>query len=207
MLDPNYAMAHHWYGYDMMCMGRYVEAIQMIERAHELDPLSLVINRNLGQVYYRSGQYERGKEILQGVYEKNPNFSYIQYHLGNIEFQQGRYEEAMALFQKEKENARGWALHIQPWIGMAYAKQGMIDQARTILSDLVSQSQLNHVPPTPVAALYFVLGDIDEGFQWLERAYQEYDSWVRLLKTDTVFDPVRDDPRFLEILKKIGLER
>ncbi len=206
-LDPNYAMAHHWYGYDMMCMGRYDEAIQMIERAHELDPLSLVINRNLGQVYYRSGQYERGKEALQRVFAKNPNFSYLHYHLGNIEFQQGRYAEALVLFQREKENARGWAIHIQPWIGMTYAKQGKTDEARTILADLISQSQRNHVPPTPVAALHFVLGDLDAGFLWLEKAYEGYDSWVRLLKTDIVFDPVREDPRFLEILKKIGLER
>ena len=206
-LDPNYAMAYHWYGYDMMCMGRYDEAIQMIERAHELDPLSMVINRNLGQVYYRSGQHERGKEILQGIYAKNPNFSYLHYHLGNIEFQQGRYVEALALFQREKENSRGWALHIQPWIGMAYAKLGQTDQARTILADLVDQSQQRHVPPTPVAALYFILGENDLGFQWLEKAYEKYDSWIRLLKTDTVFDPVREDPRFLEILKKVGLER
>jgi len=206
-LDPNYAMAYHWYGYDMMCMARYDEAIQMIERAHELDPLSLVINRNLGQVYYRSGQYERGKEALQRVFAKNPNFSYLHYHLGNIEFQQGRYAEALVLFQREKDNARGWALHIQPWIGMAYAKLGRTDEARTILADLISQFQRNHVPPTPVAALYFVLGDIDAGFLWLEKACEGYDSWVRLLKTDTVFDPVREDPRFLEILKKIGLER
>ena len=90
---------------------------------------------------------------------------------------------------------------------MAYAKQDQVNEARTILADLISRSQQNHVPPTPMAALHFVLGDIDAGFLWLERACQEYDSWVRLLKTDTVFDPVRDDPRFLEILKKIGLER
>jgi TolB-like protein/Flp pilus assembly protein TadD len=206
-LDPNYAMAYHWYGYDMMCMARYDEAIRMIERAHELDPLSLVINRNLGQVYYRSGQYERGKEIFQGILAKNPNFSYLHYHLGNIEFQQGRYAEALALFQKEKDSARGWALHIQPWIGMAYAKQGKTDEARTILADLISQSQQNHVPPTPVAALYFVLGDTDEGFRWLEKACEEYDTWVRLLKSDTVFDIVRDDPRFRAVLKKLGLEK
>jgi serine/threonine protein kinase/tetratricopeptide (TPR) repeat protein len=206
-LDPNYAMAHHWYGYDMMCMGHYEEAIQMIERAHDLDPLSLVINRNLGQVYYRSGQYERGKEILQGVYDKNPNFSYVHFHFGNIEFQQGRYAEALAFFQRERENARGWQLHVQPWIGMAYAKMGQLDQARTILADLVDQSERTHVPPTPVAALYFVLGEDDLGFQWLERAFEQYDSWIRLLKTDTVFDPVREDPRFFEILKKVGLER
>ena len=206
-LDPNYAMAYHWYGYDMMCMGRYDEAIQMIERAHELDPLSMVINRNLGQVYYRSGQYAKGLEILQGIYAKNPNFSYLHYHLGNIEFQQGRYAEALALFQRERENARGWALHIQPWIGMAYAKLGQTDRARTILADLVDQSQQNHVPPTPVAALYLVLGEYDLGLQWLEKAYEKHDSWTRLLKTDTVFDPVRGDPRFLEILKKVGLDR
>jgi serine/threonine-protein kinase len=205
-LDPNYAMAYHWYGYDMMCLARYEEAIQMIERAHELDPLSLVINRNLGQVYYRSGQYERGKEALQRVFAKNPNFSYLHYHLGNIEFQQGRYAEALALFQREKENARGWALHIQPWIGMAYAKLGQMNEAQAILADLISQFPQNHVPPTPMAAFCFVLGEMELGFQWLERAYEGYDSWARLLKTDTIFDPVREDPRFLEILKKIGLE-
>ena len=206
-LDPNYAMAHHWYGYDMMCMARYDEAIRMIERAHELDPLSLIINRNLGQVYYRSGRYEQAEEVLRGVLEKKPNFSYLHYHLGNIQFQQGRYAEALALFQREKENARGWALHIQPWIGMAYAKQGKTDQARTILADLISQSKQKHVPPTLMAALHFVLGDVEEGFRWLDKACEMYDSWVRLLKSDTVFDPVREDPRFLEILKKIGLER
>jgi serine/threonine-protein kinase len=205
-LDPNYAMAHHWYGYDMMCMARYDEAVRMIQRAHELDPLSLVINRNLGQVYYRSGQHERGNEIFQRMAAKNPNFSYLYYHMGNIHFQQGRYEEALALFQREKKNARGWALHIQPWIGMAYAKMGKGDEARTILADLISLSQQNNIPPTPVAALHFVLGDIDSGFLWLEKAYREYDTWVRLLKTDTVFDPVREDPRFLAILKKLGLE-
>jgi len=205
-LDPNYAMAHHWYGYDMMCMARYDEAIRMMQRAHELDPLSLVINRNLGQVYYRSGQYERGREIFLRMLAKNPNFSYIHYHLGNIHFQQGRYEEALVLFQKEKKNARGWALHVQPWIGMAYAKLGKREEAQTILSDLISISQQDQVPPTPVAALHFVLGNTDEGFQWLEKAYEEYDTWTRLLKTDRVFDPVREDPRFLDILKKLGLE-
>jgi serine/threonine protein kinase/Tfp pilus assembly protein PilF len=205
-LDPHYAMAHHWYGYDLMCMARYDEAIRMIQRAHELDPLSLVINRNLGQVYYRSGQYDRGKEIFQRMLEKNPNFSYLHYHMGNILFQQGRYEEALSLFQREKKLARGWALHVQPWIGMAYAKLGRKDEAQTILSDLISKSQQNHVPATPVAALFFVLGDNDEGFRWLEKAYTEYDTWVRLLKSDTVFDPVREDPRFLDILKKLGLE-
>jgi serine/threonine-protein kinase len=206
-LDPNYAMAYHWYGYDMMCMGRYEEAIMMIERAHELDPLSLVINRNLGQVYYRSGQHEKGREVLQGVFEKNPNFSYLHYHFGNIAFQQGRYEEALAQFQQERENARGWDLHIQPWIGMAYARMDRRNEAQTILADLIDTSRQNHVPPTPVAALCFVLGEDDLGFQWLERAYEKYDSWIRLLKTDVVFDPVRDDPRFMEILKKVGLAR
>jgi TolB-like protein/Tfp pilus assembly protein PilF len=206
-LDPNYAMAYHWYGYDMMCMGRYDEAIRMIERAHELDPFSMVINRNLGQVYYRSGQYDKGKEILRGILEKNPNFSYVHYHLGNIEFQQGHYAEALFFFQREKDKARGWALHIQPWIGMSYAKQGMIEEARSILSDLLSRAPQDHVPPTPIAAFYFVMGDIDEGFRWLQKSYEEYDSWIRLLKTDRVFDPVRDDPRFLEILKKTGLAK
>jgi serine/threonine protein kinase/Tfp pilus assembly protein PilF len=206
-LDPNYAMAYHWYGYDMMCMARYDEAIRMIERAHELDPLSLVINRNLGQVYYRSGQYEKGKEALQRVFAKNPNFSYLHFHLGNIEFQQGRYAEALALFQTEKENARGWALHIEPWIGMAYAKLCQMNQARAILTDLISRSQSSHVPPTLVAAFYFVLEEKDSGFQWLQTACEEYDSWVRLLKTDTIFDTVREDPRYLAILMKIGLER
>ena len=75
------------------------------------------------------------------------------------------------------------------------------------MSDLISRSQKSHVPPTLLAAFYFVLEEKDVGFQWLKRACEEYDSWVRLLKTDTIFDSVREDPRYLEILRKIGLER
>jgi len=107
-LDPNYATAHHWYGYDLMCVERYDEAIQEIKRAHELDPLSLVINRNLGQVLYRAGRYDEALEALNKTLEMDPTFSATHLYLGSIYLQKSRYEDALAEFQKEKEYARGW---------------------------------------------------------------------------------------------------
>ncbi len=205
-LDPNYATAHHWYGYDLMCRGQYDEAISEIRRAHELDPLSLVINRNLGQVFYRARRYDEAREALRKTLEMDPNFSFTHFYLGSIHLQNSNYEEALVEFRKEKEIAKGWGGRVDVWIGVTYAKMGQREKAQDILNKLIEESRQRYVPSALFAVLYFSLGDDDSGFQWLERGYKEYDSWMRLLKIDPVFDRVRADPKFREMLVKIGLE-
>jgi serine/threonine protein kinase/Tfp pilus assembly protein PilF len=203
-LDPNYATAHHWYGYDLMCVERYDEAIQEIKRAHELDPLSLVINRNLGQVLYRAGRYDEALEALNKTLEMDPAFSATHFYIGSIYLQMSRYEDALAEFQKEKEYARGWGTRAEAWIGVAYMKLGQREKTQEILDELIKRSEQTYVPATLIAMLYFVLEEDDQGFQWLEKGYEEYDSFLRLIKTDLIFDRVRSDPRFRKIVRKIG---
>jgi Tfp pilus assembly protein PilF len=205
-LDPNYATAHHWYGYDLMSRGRFDEAIEKIRRAHELDPLSLVINRNLGQVLYRARRYDEATEALQKTLEMDPNFSFVHFYLGSIYLRNSRYEEALAEFQKEKEIAKGWRIRVEAWIGVAYLKMGQREKAVEVLDGLLEKSKQEYVPQTPVAILYFALGEDDKGFEWLEKAYEEYDSRLRMLKTDPIFDRVRTDPRYIALVKKTGLE-
>jgi len=204
-LDPNYATAHHWYGYDLMCVERYDEAIDEIKRAHELDPLSLVINRNLGQVLYRAGRYDEALEALNKTLEMDPTFSSTHFYLGSIHLQQSRYEDALAEFQKEKEYARGWGTRADAWIGVAYMKLGQREKTQEILDELIKRSEQTYVRATSVAMLYFILEEDDQGFHWLEKGYEEYDSYLRMIRTDRIFDRVRSDPRFKEIVRKMGI--
>ncbi len=203
-LDPNYATAHHWYGYDLMCVERYDEAINEIKRAHELDPLSLVINRNLGQVLYRAGRYDEALEALNKTLEMDPTFSSTHLYLGSIYLQKSRYEDALAEFQKEKEYARGWGTRADAWIGVAYMKLGQREKTQEILDKLIKKSEQTYVSATSIAMLYFIQEEDDQGFKWLEKAYEEYDSFLRLIRTDLIFDRVRLDPRFREIVRKMG---
>jgi len=203
--DPNFATVHHWYGYDLMCMGRFDEAIREIKRAQELDPRSLVINRNVGQVLYRAGRYEEARDALENTLEMEPDFSNAHLYLGNIHLENGRYEEALEEFLIEKENAKGWGLRTSAWIGIAYAKLGMKEKTREVLDDLLEKSKQMYISPTSLAMLYFVLEEDELGFLMLEKAHEEYDTWLRLVKIDPVFERVRPDPRFHEILRKIGL--
>jgi serine/threonine protein kinase/Tfp pilus assembly protein PilF len=205
-LDPNYATAHHWYAYDLMCFGRREESIREIRKAHQLDPLSLVINRNLGQVLYRARHYDEATVALQRALEMDSTFSYIHFHLGSIYLQNQRYEDALEELMIEKDLARGWGTHIEAWIGITYAEMGDREKAQEVLDELIGKSDETYVAPTLLAVLYFALGKDDLGFQMLEDALKVYDNWVRLLKVEPIFDRVRSDPRFEDMLRRRGFK-
>jgi len=205
--DPNDAMTHHWYGYDLMCVGRYDEAIKEIRRARELDPYSLVINRNLGQALFRAKRFDEAMEILKRTLETDPNFSYLHFYIGQIYLSTERYQEALQEFQNEKKISRGWGQEVDAWIGVVYFKLGQRDKTQEILDRLLEQQKQNFVSPTLVALLYFQLGRNDEGFRMLDKAYEEHDSQARQIRMDASFDSVRADPRFAVILKKMGMDR
>ena len=205
--DPNDAMTHHWYGYDLMCVGRYDEAIKEIRRARELDPYSLVINRNLGQALFRAKRFDEAMEILKRTLETGPNFSYLHFYIGKIYLSTERYQEALQEFQNEKQISRGWGQEVDAWIGVVYFKLGQRDKTQEILDRLLEQQKQNFVSPTLLAILYFQFGRNDEGFRMLDKAYEEHDSQARQIRMDASFDSVRADPRFAVILKKMGMDR
>jgi tetratricopeptide (TPR) repeat protein len=205
-LNPNYATAHHWYSLMLTYAGRFDQAEGEMRLALELDPLSLVINRNLGMSLYYARRYDLALEQLQKTLEMEPTFSLAHAGLGEVYVQKAMYEEALKEFEREKRVRKGLNPLVETWKGVTYAKMGKEGKARKILADLLERSKKAYVPPILAASLSFALGENDRGFEWLEKGYKEHDSTLLEIKVDPRFDGVRSNPRYKELLKKVGLE-
>jgi TolB-like protein/Tfp pilus assembly protein PilF len=197
-LNPGYAIGHHWFSNYLLYMGRFDEALNEIKIALNLDPLSLIINRDLGELFFYSRQYDKAIEQYQKTIEINPDFIYTHLNLGVAYLQKSLYDEALAEFQREPSKI---------WIGIAYALMGKKNEAKQVLNELKEQSKQTYVSPYLLAMLHFSLGENDRGFEMLNIAYEEHNSWLIYLYVEPLFDSVRSDPRFAELLKKIGLEQ
>ncbi|NIM90718.1 MAG: protein kinase [Candidatus Aminicenantes bacterium] len=206
-LNPHYATAHHWYAFYLMRRGRINEAIEKIERAHELDPLSLVINRNLGQFYYYGAHYEKALEALQRAFELDPNFVYIHLHFAWVYLQKSMFEEALTALQKERQLSKTWDPYVEAWVGVAYALMKRRDEARPILNDFLERAKETYIPSYCVAIIYFALGEKDKGFVWLEKGYEKRDKRLSFLQSDPIFTEISTDPRYIALLKKMGLKK
>jgi tetratricopeptide (TPR) repeat protein len=198
-LNPNYATAHQWYSEFLASMRRFDEAIKEIGRAQELDPLSLIINTMSGRTFYYAREYDRAIEQFRKTLEIDPDFLIAYGDLGRIYIQKKMYEEALAAEKKGNNEA---------WIGIAYAKMGKFDEARMVLENLIERSKRSYVPHLfyRIAILYFSLGKNDEGFKWLDAAYEDRDSELLRINVEPIFDGVRSDPQFKAMLKRLGLE-
>ncbi|MGB7063279.1 MAG: protein kinase [Candidatus Zixiibacteriota bacterium] len=206
-LNPNYASAHHWYALLLTYAARFDEAIAEMKKAWQLDPLSLIINRNLGLALYYARRYDQAVEQLQKTLEMDPTFSMVHAALGGVYLQKSMHQEALREFQKEADIQGGLNQHEQAWRGIAYLKAGSRREAHEVLDDLLEQAKRAYVAPTRLASLYFAFREDDEGFRLLNRACEERDSTLLEIKVDPAFDGVRSDPRFKELLKKVGLEK
>jgi serine/threonine protein kinase/tetratricopeptide (TPR) repeat protein len=203
-LNPNYPTAHHWYCQYLVRMGRFNEAIQEAKRAHELDPLSLVMNVNLGQTHYCARQYDQAIEQFQKTLEMDPNFVPAYLHLGLVYLQKRMYEEAIESFQKGNTLAP-YTTDMVALLGHAYAVAGRRDEALKILNELKELSKKQYVSPFGIAFIYVGLGEKDQALTWLEKAYDDRVWLMGLLKVEPIFDPLRSDPRFEDLLRRIGL--
>jgi eukaryotic-like serine/threonine-protein kinase len=204
-LKPGYAVAHHWYGFIyLVARGALDEAIAEVKRAHELDPLSLTISSNLGLLLYLARRYDQAIEQYQHTLEMERHFAYTHWQLALAYEQKALYEEAIAELQKAIALS-GRSLQPLAQLGHAYAVAGKRDQALAVLAELNELAQQNYVSPSRTAAIYVGLGQIEQAFEWLERAYHERDSWLIWLKFDPVMDELRTDRRFTSLLERIGL--
>jgi serine/threonine protein kinase/Tfp pilus assembly protein PilF len=205
-LNPGNANAHFVYAYLLMLMARFEEAITEMKLALELDPLSLIINRNLGQLFYRARQYDKAIEALQKTLQMDPDFSVTHFYLGSTYLQKSFYKEALAEFQKEKDISKRQALDPEAMIIATNALMGEREEALQILNDFMEISKDAYVSPYFFAYIHVALGEKDSTFEWLEKAYNERDIYMRWLKVDPLFDSIRSDPRFKALLKKMNLE-
>jgi len=206
---PNYAPAHQWYSSYLVAVERFDEAVAEAKRTSELEPLSFTASSHLGWILYLSGRTEEAIAQCTKILSLDPNSFPARRYLGLAYEQKGMYPQAITEFQK------GVKLSGSPLIlallGHAYAASGKTAEARKVLSDLqdLSESQSvetrRYVSPYTIAAIYTGLGEKDQAFKWLERAYEERDVWLMNLKVDPVFAKLRSDKRFQDLLTRAGL--
>jgi Tfp pilus assembly protein PilF len=204
-INSGYATAHHWYGLFLLRMGRFGEAIKEMEKAIQLDPLSLVINRNFGAVLFYARNYDRAIEVLRKTLEMDPGFSFTHAYLGEAYLQKSMYEEALAEYEAERGVSKEWMAEVETRLGTGYARAGKPDKAREILDDLLERSKRMYISPFMLALLYIVLGEGDRAFESLEEAFRSRDTDLSYLKIEPILDTVRSDPRYKTMLKRIGL--
>ena len=204
-LNPNYATGHFWYSELLMQSCRFDEGLSEIKRATELDPVSLVINSTLGIFYAVAGQDEQAIAQLRKTLEMDPDFAYAHRHLGMVYLIVNKFPEAIAELEKALELSGGTAFYLAS-LGGAYARAGQPDKAKQILAELQSLYKELHIGPCYFAAIYAELGEEGKAFWWLEKAYEERYEDLVFLKINFHFDPIRSDPRFKALLKKVGLE-
>jgi TolB-like protein/Tfp pilus assembly protein PilF len=201
-LNRNYATAHQWYAEYLTAMGRHNEAIAEIKKALDLDPRSPIITRDVGWHYYCARQYDQAIEQCQETLKIDRNFAQTHTLLGLAYVKKRMFPDAIA----EMQNAV--RLSSSPnnlaRLGYAYATSGQIGAARQILDKLTDLSSEAYVWPTYIAAIYGGLGDKDQAFAWLEKAYQDRTGGLIYLKVFPMLDSLRSDPRFRGLAQRVG---
>ena len=203
-LDPNNVRAHLEFGSYLQRVKRFDEAIAERKRARELDPLSPTATANVGYPYYYSRQYETAIEHYQHALELDPHFSWSHLWIGQAFVQMGRYHEALAEITKAISLSGGNTRAIAT-LGHAYAAAGRTAEARKVIDELKKSLKQRYVSAYFIAVIYSGLGDRDQAFTWLEKAYQERHPYMTLIGVEPVFDPVRSDLRFPDLVRRVGL--
>ncbi len=209
-LNPNYAEAHHWSSIYFANMGRHDEADIEAKRAVELDPLSLLMSMTPGLTSYLAREYARATEHLLKVIELEPAFPAAHSVLGNTYLQQGLYDESIAEYWKVQficGDVSSVRLSVDALLGHAYAKAGERDRALKILDELIDVSEKNDqlISLHSIAEIQVALGRMDEAFEWLNKAFDQHDMQMVSLRVNPTLDPIRNDPRFVDLLKRVGL--
>jgi len=203
--NPNYAVAHHWYAVLLALSGRSAESRTEIEHALKLDPTSLAITGDMALHYFYAGQYDQTIAQSKMCFELDPNYHMCHFWLGRAYVEKKMYAEAIAEFRRtvelQPENLMAVAL-----LGHAYAVSGQPAKAREVIRNLERLSTRRYVGSANFAIVYCGLGEIDHALEWIERAYQQRDPLLTRMKLDPVTVPLRSDPRFADLLRRVGFQ-
>jgi tetratricopeptide (TPR) repeat protein len=204
-LSPGYATAYHWYGNLLSIRGRHAEAIAALQHALELDPLSLAVHMGLGVAYFFSNQPERALEIYQKALEMDPSYVPVHTNLGGLHLSCGRYEEALAEMAIDADLSPHWySLEMVRDIRLGYEERGATGFWEATLEVLKSQEGVRGAM-YDMAQACVQLGRIDEAFALLDELVTKRSGPIVQIHRDPLFKPLRSDPRFDALLRKIGL--
>jgi len=203
-LKPGYATAHLWYALFLSAMNRHREALVEVNRAESLDPLSLIISADKGWCFYLAREYNEAIRQYRRTLDLDGNFPVAYWGLGLTYEQLGMYDEAIAQMKRATELSGGSLVHLAA-LGRAYAVASRTDEALSVLEELKALSKERFVPSADVALIHVALGDRDAAFSMLEKAYEEHEDLVVEMSAFPGFDPIRSDPRYADLLRRIGL--
>jgi TolB-like protein/DNA-binding winged helix-turn-helix (wHTH) protein/tetratricopeptide (TPR) repeat protein len=203
-LNPSYATAYQRYSLYLSAMGRTKESFDQINRARQLDPLSISINFSLGWRYYMARQYDRALEQLRNTLEMDPNYALAHLVLGETYQQKGDYQQAIDQLQMATAISPNSPLMVAG-LGHALAIAKRTPEARSILNQLLEQSKKQYVAPFYIALVYAGLGENEIAMDWLEKAYDDRSNGLVFLKVDPELDTLRSNPRFKELQRKMHL--
>ncbi len=203
-LNPSYATAHQWYAEYLRALGRHDESMAEMKRALDLDPLSLIINTSLGWSFLYARQYDQAINQCRKTLEMEPDFMNAHLCLAQAYLLEGQGEEATLELQK-LATLGGAASEKVARIRQAYKRAGLNGLWRWQLEDLDEKSRREYVSPALFAQAYAQLGEKDQAYRWLEKAYEERDAALAYLKTWPFWDPLRSDPRYKDLLRRVGL--
>jgi TolB-like protein/DNA-binding winged helix-turn-helix (wHTH) protein/Flp pilus assembly protein TadD len=203
-LNPAYATAHHWYAWHLILLGRNDEAIAEMKRAGDLDPLSLIINADFAELLLIAHFYDESIQQSRKTIALDPTFGLAHNQLAQAYLQEKMNDEAIAELQKAIQLSGGSAT-CRANLARAYAASGRRAEAGQLLADLKRRTEPVNSHASEIAMIYAALGDRDRGMSWLERGYEERVNPSVLLRPG--FDPLRSDPRFQSLLRRIGLNQ
>jgi serine/threonine protein kinase/tetratricopeptide (TPR) repeat protein len=205
-LNPNYATAHFFYGFCLTAMGRFDEAIAEHIRAMELDPIQPSIRAAHAYTLWVAGRDDEAIASSRALTEFDPNFFLGWLMLGDSCAKVGRFAEAETAFRKADDLTGGASTLVLASMGYALGQAGKRNEARLILNRLLELRESKYASARYIAQLYWLFDEQDEAFEWLERGIEERDHWLCYAKYLPTLQPMRSDPRFREILRRLGLD-
>ena len=203
-LSPSDSRAHANLADLLSCQGRFDEAIALARRARDMDPLSVWRATTLGMVLYFARRYDEAAHELRAVTARHPEDATAHWYLGNVLMATSRFDEAIESLERSVAGQRNPGP--LGFLASAYAKAGRFHDAERVVDELSRLAQRSYVPPAAFVVAYSGLGDRERAFAALEQAYEERSNLIRSLKVLPVLDPLRDDPRFTAMVRRVGLE-
>jgi tetratricopeptide (TPR) repeat protein len=202
-LNPNSANAHHWFGEYLTSMRQFEEGLQETRKAQEIDPISRLINTTIGWQLYLAGQNDQAIEQLRKVLDIDPKFAPARRLLEGVYAQMGRYKEAVA--EREKMLSLFGGSELAASVEEDFSKYGYRGVLQSWVGGLTVVSKHGHVSSYSIGEAYMRMGEKEKAIKWLQEACDAHDSELVSLGVEPVFDPLRSDARFQEILRRMKL--
>jgi TolB-like protein/Tfp pilus assembly protein PilF len=200
--NRSYPTAHHWYAIYLSAMGRHEEAMKEIDQALRLDPVSAIIRASRGWIQYHRRQYDESIVESRKALDLDADFVRARTYLGMNYLKKGMAQDAIREFTEADRLAGGIPI-TQVQRAEAYALAGRTSESHAILADLIRPKAPRYVSPSDIASLYIWLGDNDRAMDWLTKAFDERSFNMVYLKVHPIYDPLRQDPRFIALLRRM----